>query len=73
MFTGKSYPVIYNVVTTIGGKYLIPKQIVTVSWYWTDDEGRIHTNNSNNVLYFPDSPLNILMATTLSESTKDNV
>ena len=45
MFTNNINPIISNGVTTIGGKYLIPKQIVTVSWYWTDDEGRIHTNN----------------------------
>ena len=40
MFTDKIYPIIYNVVATIGGKYLIPKGIGTFIWSWTDNEGK---------------------------------
>ena len=35
MFTDKIDPIIYNGVSTIGGKYLITKKIFTVIWYWT--------------------------------------
>ena len=39
MFNDKIEPIISNGVATIGGKYLIPKGIGTVSWSWTDYEG----------------------------------
>ena len=32
MFNDKIEPIIYNVVATIGGKYIIPKRIGTVRW-----------------------------------------
>ena len=59
-------------MATICGKDLIPKGISTVSWYWTDYEGQLHTKKLNNVIYFPDSPFNILSATALAESMKDD-
>ena len=37
MFTYKIEPIISNGVSTIGGKYIIPKGIGKVIWYWTDD------------------------------------
>ena len=43
MFTEKIEPMIYNGLSTIGGKYLIPKGISVVSWSWTDDEGQPNT------------------------------
>ena len=70
MFTGKSYPVIYNVVKTIGGKYLIPKGVGTVSWSYIYDELKLHTNRLNNLIYFTDSPANILSTTSLAGSMK---
>ena len=70
MFTDNIHHIISNIVATIGGKYIIQKRIDTVSWSWTDDEGQMHTNKSNNVIYFPDSPVNILISNTLSESIK---
>ena len=72
MFTDKIEPTIYNGVATTGGKYLIQKGIVTVIWSWTDYEGKLHTRRFNNVLYFPDSPVNILSATALPEFIKDD-
>ena len=57
--------------TTVG-KYIIPKGIGTVRWSWTDDEGQLHTNKLNYVLYFPDTPVNIPSKTALSESMKDD-
>ena len=55
-------------MATIGGNYIIPKRIVTVSCSWTDYEGQIHTNKLNTVLYFQNSPFNILSDTILAES-----
>ena len=61
MFTDKIDPKIYNGVATMGGKYIIPKGIGTVIWYWTDDDGHMYTNKFNNAIYFIDSPVNIIM------------
>ena len=72
IFTYKIETIISNEVATICGKDLIPKGISTVSWYWTDDEGKLHTSKLNNVLYFPNSPVKILSATSLAEYTKDD-
>ena len=71
MFNENIDPIIYNVVATIDGKDISPKWIVKVSWDWIDDEGQLHTNNFNNILYFTDSPVNILSETALDESMKD--
>ena len=59
-------------MATIGVQDIIPKVIGAVSWYWTDDEGKLHTNKLNNVIYYPESPVNILRATALAESMKDD-
>ena len=48
------------------------KGIGTVICYCTDDEGQPHKNKLNNVLNFPESTVNILSATTLDKSMKDN-
>ena len=72
MFTDKIEPIISNGVSTIGGNYLIPKYNDTVSWSWTDDEGQLHTNKLNNVLYFPDLSVKIISETSLAESMKDD-
>ena len=72
MFTDNIEPIIYNVVATIGRKCIILKDIVTVIWYWTDDEEKLHTNKFNKVLYLPEPPVNIISATTLAEYTKDD-
>ena len=72
MFTDNIETITSNVVATIGGKYLIPKDIGTVSWYFTDDEVKLHTNKLKNVLYFTDSPVNTLIATVINESIKDD-
>ena len=59
-------------MATIGGKNIITKGIGTVSWSWNDDEKQIHKNQSNNVLYFLDSPVNILSTTALCDSMNDD-
>ena len=50
MFTDNIEPIISNGVVTIGEKYIIPKGIVTVSWYWIGDVGQLNTNILNTVL-----------------------
>ena len=71
MLTDKIDPIIYNGVKNIGNQYPIPKGIGTFIWFWTDDEGKLHTNKSNNVLYFTDSPVSIINATELSKYMND--
>ena len=58
-------------MSDISGKDIIPKGIGTVSWSWTDDEGKFNKNKLNNVLYFPNSPVIILSETALNEFMKD--
>ena len=58
-------------MATIGEGYLSPKVINIVSWSWTDDEEKLHTKKLNNVLYFPDSSVNVLSETTLDKFMKD--
>ena len=70
MFNDKTNPIISNGVAVIGGKYLIPKRIDTVRCYCTDDDGKMQKNRLNNVLYFTDSPVNILSAIELTKSMK---
>ena len=72
MLTDTIDPNISNGVAIIGGKYLITKGIDTVSWYWTDDEGQLYTNELNNILYFPDSTIKILSTTALDKYIKDD-
>ena len=57
MFTEKIEPIIYNGVETMGGNDIIKKGIGTVIWSWTDDEGHLHTNKLNNLLYYAYSPV----------------
>ena len=72
MFTDKIDPIISDVVVTLSGKYIISKAIGPVIWTLTDRTGQLHTNKLNNVLYFPDSQVNKLSSTALSESMKDD-
>ena len=70
MHTDKIEPIISNGLATIGGRYLISKGIVKVSWPWTDDEGQMKTKKSNNVLYFTYSSVNIPSKNSLTEFIK---
>ena len=72
MFTDKTHTIISNAVATICVKYLIPKVIDTVSWYSTGYKRKLHKNKLNIVLYFKDSLVNILSATTLAKSMRDD-
>ena len=71
MFNDKIDPITYNGVANIGGNDIITKGIGKFIWSWNDYEGQLKTKRLYNLLYFPDSPVNILRATALAEFTKD--
>jgi len=58
-------------VATIGGTDFKPAGIGTVEWTWTDDNGRRHTMRIENVLYFPQSPVNVLSVTAFASQLGD--
>ena len=72
MFVENIEIIMYNVVVTVGEKYLIPKRIGTFSYSFNDDKGQLYTKKLNSVLYFTDSTVNILSETVLDESKKDD-
>ena len=72
MFTDKIDLIICISVSSTVRKNLIPKGIGTVIWSWTYDEGQLITKKFNNLIYFPEPPVNILSTTALSESMKDD-
>ena len=48
-----------GLVATIAGKLNQPPGIGTVKWTWKDDGGAVHTEQLENALYFPNSPIDI--------------
>ena len=58
-------------VATIGGKLNRPAGIGTVAWTWKDDLGVAHTERLKGVLYFPQSPINIMSITELARQLDD--
>ena len=72
MFIGPMRRTAQHSVATIGGKKNIALGIGTVSWRWKDDNGKDHTIEVHDVLYFPKSPVNILSVTSLAEQFKDD-
>ena len=59
-------------VATIGGKENTSAGIGTVRWKWKDDEGVFHTFEIRDVLYFPESPVNILSVTKFADQLNDD-
>ena len=60
-----------GMVATIGGKLNQPSGIGTVEWTWKDDNGVSHTNRLEKVLYFPQSPINIMSVTEFARQLGD--
>ena len=60
-----------GMVATIGGKLNRPAGIGTVEWKWKDDYGKTHTYHLEQVLYFPQSPINIMSVTELARQLDD--
>ena len=59
-------------VATIGGKENTSAGIGTVRWKWKDDDGVFHTFEIQDVLYFPESPVNILSVTKFADQLNDD-
>ena len=60
-----------GLVVTIGGKLNQPAGIGTVKWTCKDDGGAVHTEQLENTLYFPKSPINIMSLTELAKQFND--
>ena len=71
MFVGELSPVSNHKVATIGGKGHQPSGIGTVCWSWQDDKGKPHEYHVENILYFSQSPINILSVTTFAKQLND--
>ena len=63
MYVSDITPVTMHEVATIGGRGHAPAGVGTVRWNWIDGSGVKHTYLVENVLYFPQSPINILSVT----------
>ena len=71
MFVGEMRSSTNQGVATIGGKGHQPSGIGTVRWTWRDDIGKLHEFLIEDVLFFPQSPNNILSVTYLARQLKD--
>ena len=72
MFVGPICPTDKHYVATIGGTKNAATGMGTVCWRWKDDAGRQHTTNVNDVLLFPQSPVNILSITAFAAQFNDD-
>eukprot|EP00984_Skeletonema_dohrnii_P013467 scaffold5583_cov166-Skeletonema_dohrnii-CCMP3373.AAC.1 len=72
MFVGPIRRTDKHYVATIGGKQNNASGMGTVRWTWKDDAGKKHTIDLENVLYFPQSPVNILSVTSLADQQEDD-
>ena len=59
-------------VATIGGAKNSAAGMCTTQWSWKDDDAKHHTIDVENVLYFPQSPVNILSITSLADQFNDD-
>ena len=71
MFVGDLSEELSHTVATIGGKRHMPSGVGTVKWRWNDDNGTYHEYLVENVLYFPQSPINVLSVTKFACQLKD--
>ena len=72
MFVGDLKQVTKHKVATIGGKGHAPSGLGTVKWRWVDDNGKSHEYLIHDVLYFPQSPINILSVTSFPRQLKED-
>ena len=71
MFVGTIEPCSNHRVATIGGKGHSASGLGTVRWTWHDDYGKTHEYLVEGVLYFPQSPINILSVTSFARQLND--
>ena len=72
MFIGEIGKTNKHYVATIGGQKNAATGMGTVRWKWTDDNGKQHTYEIKDVLYFPSSPVNILSVTGFADQLNDD-
>ena len=72
MFVSPPRRTTQHYVATIGGKQNAALGMGTVRWSWRDDHGKTHTLDLEDVLYFPQSPVNILSVTSLADQLHDD-
>ena len=72
MFIGAIRRTDQHYVATIGGNKNNATGMGTARWTWKDDDGKSHTMDINDVLYFPSSPVNILSVTALATQLEDD-
>ncbi len=72
MFVGEIRPLHSHVETTIDGNNNPALGIGTVHWRWKDDSGKGHAYLIQILLYFPDSPINILSITEFTNQMNDD-
>jgi len=59
-------------VATIAGQKNAASAMGTVRWQWKDDDGKTHSFDIQDVLYFPTSPVNILSVTGFADQLNDD-
>ena len=62
----------HHYIATIGGANNSASGMNTTRWRWKDDAGMQHMVEVKNVLYFPQSPVNILSITNLANQFNDD-
>ncbi len=72
MFVGDIQPLQSHAVATIGGNTNVASGIGNVKWRWKDDTGHEHSYLIHNVLFFPESPINILSITEFANQLNDD-
>ncbi len=72
MFLGELRRTSKHYVATIGGNKNVTAGMGSVRWSWKDDNGKLHSMDIQDVLYFPSSPVNILSITALANQLQDD-
>ena len=72
MFIGEIRKADKHYVATIGGQKNAATGMGTVCWTWKDDNGKKHTYDIEDALYFPSSPVNILSVTSFAAQLNDD-
>ena len=72
MFIGDTRKTDQHYVATIAGQKSAASAMGTVRWKWKDDNGKEHSYDVRDVLYFPTSPVNILSVTGFADQLNDN-
>ena len=61
----------HNIITTISGQRTQPTGMGEIKLTITDDNQQVHSYTFNNVLYLPESPVNVLSVSVLASMFND--